>query len=398
MTEPASNAPAPLTRRLYLDTNLQIIFGITLIAVMGVASITPVFPKMLGALNISSGSVGLLISVFTLPGVALTPVMGMLADRYGRKRILAPSLVLFGVAGTLCWFARDFHQLLLLRFVQGCSAASLGALNVTLIGDIYAGKDRVTAMGYNASVLSIGTASYPAIGGLLAIIGWNYPFLLSLLALPVGLAVVTSLESREPRNDQSLSAYLRGVWTHVKNRRAIAFFSLSLLSFICLYGAYLTYLPLLLGTSFQASPVVIGALMSLMSLTTALTSSQIGRLTGRLSDGTLLKAAYLLYGLALLLMPFVPRLWLFSIPVVIYGVGHGINIPTIMTLLAGMAPTAHRGAFMAVNGMVLRLGQTLGPVLMAAAAAIGGMAAAFYAGAGVALAMLSIVLFMPPER
>lgn len=86
----------------------------------------------------------------------------MLADRYGRKKILVPSLMLFGIAGGACMFTRDYHILLICRFFQGTGAASLGALNVTVIGDLYSGKERTTAMGYNASVLSIGTATYPA--------------------------------------------------------------------------------------------------------------------------------------------------------------------------------------------------------------------------------------------
>ena len=66
-------------------------------AVLGVASITPAFPKIERELNITEQDAGLLITVFTLPGVFLTPVLGVLADRFGRKQILIPSLLLFGV-------------------------------------------------------------------------------------------------------------------------------------------------------------------------------------------------------------------------------------------------------------------------------------------------------------
>jgi len=394
-TETPTHTPSQHSRALYFDADLQIIFGVTLIGVMGVTSIAPAFPRMVRELGIPPGSVGLLISVFTLPGVILTPITGVLADRYGRKRILIPSLFLFGVTGTLCWFAHDFRHLLMLRLAQGSCAASLGALNTTLIGDIYAGRKRTAAMGYNASVLNIGTTSYPAIGGVLAVIGWNYPFLLSLLAIPVGLLVMTSLESPEPRSDQGLREYLLGVWWQVRKGRAVALLSISLLTFICLYGAYLTYFPLLVGTSFHASPLVIGTFMSLMSLTTALTSSQIGRLTRHFSEEALLRAAYGLYGLGLLMIPFIHTLWLFAVPAVVFGIGHGINTPTITTLLLEMALVANRGAFMAANGTVLRLGQTLGPLVMAATAAVWGIAATFFAGVGIALAMLGIVVLMP---
>ena len=63
-------------------------------------------------------------------------------------------------------------------------------------------------MGLNASILSIGTASYPAIGGALAILGWQYPFILPVVALPVGILVLVSLRNPEPRNRQGTKEYL----------------------------------------------------------------------------------------------------------------------------------------------------------------------------------------------
>ena len=145
---------------------------------------------------------GLLITVFTLPGVVLTPVLGILSDSHGRRKILVPSLILFGIAGGLCATARNFELLLALRFLQGMGAGALGTLNVTVIGDIYSGRERSAALGYNSSVLSVGTASYPAIGGALATFGWFYPFTLAFLAVPVGILVLVSLRNPEPHNDQ----------------------------------------------------------------------------------------------------------------------------------------------------------------------------------------------------
>ena len=72
----------------------------------------------------------------------------------------------------------------------------------------------------------------------------------------------------------------------------------------------------------------------------------------------------------------------FLIPAVIFGIAHGLNIPCYQTLLAGLAPMEYRGAFMSLNGMVLRLGQTLGPLLMGIIFSLWGIEATFYAGAG----------------
>jgi predicted MFS family arabinose efflux permease len=70
----------------------------------------------------------------------------------------------------------------------------------------------------------------------------------------------------------------------------------------------------------------------------------------------------------------------------------GINIPGIQTLLAGSVPTQYRAAFMSVNGMVLRLGQTLGPVITGLVYATAGMAAAFYTGAVSAIIILLLLI------
>ena len=65
------------------------------------------------------------------------------------------------------------------RAEQGIGASAIGSINVTLIGDLFAGRQRTTAMGFNASVLSIGTAAYPAVVGALALVAWSAPFALA---------------------------------------------------------------------------------------------------------------------------------------------------------------------------------------------------------------------------
>ena len=119
---------------LYLDRNFQIISAVSLVAVLGVSSVTPAFPQLAQALNIAPQNIGLLVTVFTLPALLLGPVIGVLADRLGRKKILVPALFLFAIAGTACAIAPNLPVLLVLRFLQGIGAAPLLSLSLTLIG------------------------------------------------------------------------------------------------------------------------------------------------------------------------------------------------------------------------------------------------------------------------
>jgi MFS family permease len=395
MTRPESG------RKLYLDPNLHVIFAVTLMAIMGVANITPAFPRIARELGVSSKQVGYLITYFTLPGMILSPVLGVLADRLGRKRILVPSLMLFGVAGTACAFARNFDLLLALRFIQGVGAAAIGALNVTIVGDLYRGRERTTAMGYNASVLSVGTASYPLLGGALATIGWNYPFFVSIVAVPVGLLVLFALSSPEPRNKQNLRIYFADVWKVVRQRSIIGLYICGLVSFVILYGALLTYLPFLIASEFHGSPFQIGLVLSSASISTAITSSRLGRIAKRVPQKRILAAGYLLYAVALTLVPLAKDIRMLVLSIVIYGVAAGLNIPNVTSLMAAFAPMNQRAAIMSLNGMVLRSGQTLGPLLMAIVYGGWGLPGVYVAGAFLALGMFAvagIIIQQPREE
>ena len=81
------------------------------------------------------------------------------------------------------------------------------------------------------------------------------------------------------------------------------------------------------------------------------------------------------------------------LPICFFGLAQGLNVPNLLTILSGLADTRHRAAFMAINGMVLRLGQTLGPVVMGVAYALGGLWAAYSTAASLALVMLALALW-----
>lgn len=383
--EPSSR-PTPL----YRDPNLQIIFGVLLISILGVSSITPTFPKLAEALNIPPKNIGLLVTVFTFPTVVVGPILGVLADRWGRKPILIPSLFLFGLAGAACALARDFQVLLVLRSLQGIGAASLLSLGVTLIGDLYVGERRTAAMGWASSVSSIGTASYPIIGGALALFGWYYPFLLPIAAIPVGLWVLWGLQNPEPKGSLDFQIYLRNVGQSLRNRQIVGLFICSAANFVLLYGAHVTYLPLLIAQRFQSSAFEIGLLLSSVSVAIAISSSQLGNLNQQFSTRTLILASFVLYAIAFLIVPFVSHLWLLLVPTTIFGIGLGIGFPTIQTLLAELAPKEYLAAVISVNGTFFGLGQTLGPLLMGIVFSWGGINSVFFAAIGFAIAILFI--------
>ena len=373
--------------------NLQLIFSISIIAVLGLTTITPAFPRIAEVFAIGKEQVGYLMAVFTLPGIVLTPLAGVLADRYGRKRVLVPSLLLFGAMGFACSFVRDFELLLLFRFLEGVGAASLGALNVTLIGDLFEGKDRVAVMGYNAAVLSVGTAGFPLIGGALASLEWYYVFYLPLAAIPVGIAVVLLLKKENLAPETSISNYFRLAWYGMKNRRVATIFIATLASYIVLFGAFLNYIPFLVERiTGSADPKFIGIVLSSMSAVTALCSPFLRRISRHFRLETLLKTSFVLYACGLLFMPVLDSKLLIFVPTIIYGVAQAFFLPVSQSLLVDETESANRAGIMSVNRMITQIGQTAGPLLMGLAYGGFELDGVFFVGAGFAFLVMILLV------
>jgi MFS family permease len=379
-------------QKLYTNPNLLIAFSITLIVVMGVSNITPALPAMATFFNIPYSSVALLITVFTMPGIIITPILGIVSDRIGRRILIIPSLLIFGITGTIMVFVKDFSWLLILRFIQGVGVSALGAINTTIIGDMFSGKDRTTAFGYNASVLNIGTAAYPVIGGLLCIAGWNYPFLLSAFAFVVAWFVIFHLHNPEPVNEVTLQDYFKNIAAIIKKPYIIGLLSTNILTFTLLYGPIITYFPYIISYRFNGDSATIGLFMSLMSIVTAITASQLQLLSTRFSEKNLIFYSFLGFAISFIIAGLAQNYFWLMVAIIVGGASNAINNPSLLSLLTGAAPTHYRGAIMSLNGMGLRVGQTFGPIIMALLLAIVTVDIAFYIIGG-ATVIITIALF-----
>lgn len=382
---------------LLKDTNLRLIFGITLMVVMGVSSILPVLPSAGHTLGIPMTKIGLLLTSFTLPGIFLTPIAGILADRFGRKAILIPSLVLFGTAGFACGFATSFETMLVFRALQGVGVAPLSLLYATIIGDLYSGKDRVRIMGYNAGVLSIGTAIFPFIGGLLGELGWQLPFMLPIVALPIAYFCAVHLELPKLESTGTMSSYVHDAVKIISSRQALLLFGMTLCTFTILYGPIITYVPVLSDSVFSASPSRIGTLFAVSSLFTGFAASQLGKLNRLLSIRTMLCIAALFFVASMSTMTLPDKFWLLIIPISFFGLAQGLSFPNLATKLTGIASSKQRGAVMAVNGTILRIAQTIGPPLFSLPYFLGGISAVFYSAITIGVIMFFLALQSSPH-
>ena len=384
--------------KIYRDRNFQIACGASLMVMMMAAIIVPAFPKMVEALNVPEQSIGLLITVLTFPQFLFAPLGGILADRLGRKRVLVTSLFLNGLFGGGCALAPNFNILLILRVLQGIGAAPLMNVASAIIGDIFSGQRRAEAMAINTTVMYVGYIVYPVLGGALAGIAWNYAFLPYAIAIPLGLIAIIFLRCPEPQSEQGLKDYLLDALRYLKSLKVLWLFSATVITYILLYGAYLVNFSLLLGSRFHASPFTIGLFISILGVITAITAYQVGRLSQRFSVVSLIIGSFAIYALAVAIIPVSPNLWLCLLPTIIFGIAHGLTLPSQRVIAASITPLEHRASFMSIQGTMIMLGMTIGPPIMGLVLSFTSLNVTFLIAALIALIIPIMSLIIGKEK
>lgn len=380
------------------DKNLYIIICTTLISIMGGQVIAPILPSLTEVFNVSTGNIEMVMTLYALPVGIATPILGVLADRIGLKKILVPALILVGVAGCSAAWTNNFHSLLGLRFLQGLGVAPLDALALTMIAMLYNGRMLSKAMSINAAMIGVSSAIYPLLGGALGSFSWKYPFLLSAFTFPLAMLVimVLKLPAKPPAAEkQTLKLYFKNTWKSINNRSVMGLLFAVGSIFMIQFGAFITYIPIFAGFSLGASGFINGAILSTISLALALTASQLGWLVQRFSEITLIKVSFIISATALFMIPLMNNLWLLLIPNILFGAALALALTSSQALLAGLSAQDSRAGFMAVNASIQSLGQASGPILGGFAIATWGIKAVFLTTgvyALVAFAIFSILL------
>ncbi len=340
----------------------HVIMSTTFVSLLAIPAVGPALSAVQIEFGIQNRDIGwMLMSSYTLPALLLVPVTGYLADRFGKKLILFPSLVIFGLCGGLVSLASNNETLICLRFIQGIGGSALVTLSTALIPDIFSGSDRIKIMGYVGATQGIGSGLLPLVGGLLASITWFFPFMTALIALPVGFYMLSTLQSLESDLNPKNKHYLYHAWTHLADRRVIelCFFTFGFI-FVG-FGCFVSYIPSFMNYTFGSGPALIGVIISARAITGALTSVFLVQAMQLFSSRALIVFSFIILAMGMASLPAVtgPLGILFS--ALCYGAGFGVIRPLIQVHLFEIAPKDLRATFSSANVMALRLAQTLSP-------------------------------------
>ena len=356
------------------------------------------------------------LDAYALTLAALMLTSGVLADRYGRKRLFSTGLTIFTLGSLLCGLAVDPLMLIVSRSGQGVGGAMMFATSLALLGNSFRGRDRGTAFGIWGAVVGISTAIGPVLGGVITT-GWSWRGIF-LVNVPIGvLALGVTLwrveESKAARPEPLdlpgfalLTAGLFGLvygliragessWSDTgvivslvagavllaafgvtESRVVHPMFDLSLLRVPTFTGgsiaalamngslfAVLLYFVIYLQDVLGYSALGAGLRIAIISVAQLVTATIAGRLSERVPARWLIGPGLLLVGIGLIVMGGLSGTssWTHLIPgFIVSGLGAGLVNPPLASTAIGVVPPEQAGMASGVNNTFRQVGIAAG--------------------------------------
>ena len=360
------------------------------IGFMGFTLVMPFLPLYFAELGVHDTGAIAIWSGFSLgvtPAVTaiMAPFWGRLADRYGRKLMVARSLGSFVIIMSLMAFVQAPWQVLALRAVQGLFAG-YGAIAMTMAAESAPPEHTATAIGWVQTAQRLGPALGPIFGGALAqAVGLRSAFLVSAACYFVGFLLVLLAYrevpiAREGRDSRPLAQ------RSFKAVRALPHFTLFLAVVFALQlvdRSIGPILPLYLGEIGFADadvPFLAGMLFTTTAAAAAAGNHAAAHLLRRWRTSDVVAGvAAVAAAAALVFSAAAPLTWL-TIAAVVFGFGMGVATTAIYTAATQAAPGAVRGTAFGYLTTAYLMGLAVSPVVSGFLGALS-MRAVFFADA-----------------
>ena len=378
---------------------LVFIFTVTLTGILNNTLVTPAIPDILAEFGVESARSGLLVAAGSTAGIFVAPVAGLLADRFGRRIVLASCLGIFGLFGGLAAFAPSFEVLLLARLLQGIGSAGLINLAVVLIGDHWSGPERTHVIGRNTAVLTVGLAAMPLLSGAVTeIAGWRVTFGIYTVALLTAVAAWWVLDKGGRPDPVLVREQVRDAAFVLRKPILLATTGAGFLVFTIIFGLFLTVVPVHLAEVFGMEAGARGVVISLPAITSTLAAFNLARITSRFSARTIVVTSAIGFVVAFTTIGAAGAIVLVVAAALVYGASEGALIPMLQDLNISAAPEEHRASVIAVWVAFARLGQTVGPLISGLMLGFLSTGTTLVIGASVALAILLLGILGPFPR
>lgn len=368
-------------------------------AIAGFSAVFPFLPfyvRELGVTDLHQVQLwtGVLTSSSAVVMALVAPLWGWLADRHGRKLMVARATLGGAVVMSAMALVANVQQLFILRLLQGLLTGTISAfmaLVISFVPETEAGF----ALGMMQMAVYAGNTLGPLIGGVSADqLGYRGTFMLTgaLLFLAGLLAIFGIKESARGERASSAQAGL------IKQASAIIHQPQTVAVMLAIGGFYIASavtvptLPLFIESLLGAGAMVntnTGTIYGLRALTSALAAGVIGRLADRVGSRPLMILSLAGGAVSMAGQALAPNYAVLIVSSLAAGLFIGGLLPSANAILARLTPPDQRGMIFGFSSSINAFGNALGPMLGASVANTWGLRASFWLSAGL-LGALSI--------
>lgn len=353
---------------------------------------SPVLPLFAASLGADPAGVGLIAAVSALTGVLFSIPAGIMSDRYGKRRMIVASALIFSVAPFLYLLTTRLWQLALVRFFHGFATAIFLPVAMAMVSDLFH-QERGEKLGWFSTSTLGGRFLAPIVGGTMitafagaAASGFRPVFLVCGGAGVLALLLVLRLPP------VTHSAASPGTWAKtwtgfrsVVSHRDITLTAAVEASILFAYGTFETFLPLY-AVSSGMSALEVGIFLSSQVITLALTKPVTGKFSDRHGRGPQIFFGGLFGGVCIAAFAYSSSFIAMLFFSVLFGLGLSVVTSATSARIGDLSSCETRGSAMGVLGSVMDIGHTTGPI-------VAGILAAQY-GYGKAFLGAAVVLFL----
>lgn len=387
------------------------IASIPLTMTLANSMLIPVLPAMQKALNISSLQASLIITAYAAVAILFIPLAGYLSDRFSRKAVILPGLILVSLAGVgaglaAVWSDKAYIFILIARLVQGLGSAGCFPVVLPLVGDLFkSDKDVSSSLGLVETSNTFGKVVSPILGASLAIWAWYIPFfaipVFSMISFILVLFLVKSpAKEKEEVSKIRLKKFLQAIIAllRMKGKWLYGIFAIGGISMFIIFGS-LFYLSETLEIR-GIKPIIKGLVLAIPLAGLCLLSYLSGKWIGQNKQvmkwtsfiGLVLTAA------VLYLLGFVKwdQTWWIVLMLTIASAGIGAALPSLDALITEGIDKKQRGTVTSLYSSMRFIGVAAGPPISALLMR-GSMSTLFFviATAGLAAALLAAFTIRP---
>jgi len=366
-----------ITRPFVLVTSVAMIFFVY------VGILIPIVPLYIeGPLGAGEFGIGLTVAVFAVAAIVVRPIVGRIADRFGRRVLMVGGALLAAAGGALSGHTSELWQLLTLRGVMGIGEAAVFVGAATLIADLSPRDRRAESASYFSVAIFGGLGVGPILGEWLLggdddfTQAFMYAALFAVAAAVLACFAPSRVESPGDEVDVALGTASADEKRPLIHHAAV----LPGLVLACTVAAFATFGAFIPDYSREVGMAASGGLFAVYALSSLLIRVFGARMPEQLGPRRAVTIGISNIMISLLILSFVPAVPALWIAAVFMGLGVAFNYPSLMALTVNRASDRDRAMAVSSFTMFFEVGSAVGGLLLGAWAQIVGKQYGFLGG------------------